>query len=75
MCRMPLKRMPHIDYFRKIRVDPNGAYLKALPNQYTAYATETRYSVVPAQAGIQRFLQASWIPACAGMTKSYGGCL
>jgi hypothetical protein len=53
----------------------NGAYLRALPNQFTAYATKAQHPVIPAQAGIQRFLRASWIPACAGMTKNPDDCL
>ena len=28
-------------------------------------------SVIPAKAGIQRHIEAVWIPACAGMTGSY----
>jgi len=32
--------------------------------------TKQKTSVIPAQAGIQWFLLASWIPACTGMTGS-----
>ena len=49
--------------------------LKGAPNQHILNATKTQHPVIPAQAGIQRFLRASWIPVCAGMTKSPDDCL
>ena len=33
--------------------------LRALPNQFTAYTAKAQHPVIPAQAGIQRILQAS----------------
>jgi hypothetical protein len=59
----------------KTESDPNGTYLRALPNQFTAYATKAQHPVIPAQAGIQEARKNRWIPACAGMTKNPDDCL